>query len=254
VPVVAERTRQQRRTQRRFARRQWARRWLTWRYVAGALAVVLAVGFLGYAVYFSPWLRVEGVEVLGESQLAEETIVQTANVPTGDALAVVDLDAIAVRVRSLAEVEQVQVTRQWPREVRIEVRERSAVAVVARGDRFTQLDEKGVTFGTLDEAPEGLPQVRTGPGADTAALTEAAAVVSALPAEVSAIVDHVEVLTVDRILLHLQRDRLVRWGSADASDEKADVLLALLAAEEDGETEPAQEYDVSVPSRPTTRQ
>lgn len=254
MPVVADSGRQQRRTRRRFARRQWARRWLTWRYVAGALAVVLVVGFCGYAVYFSPWLRLDGVEVLGESQLAEETVIETANVPTGDALAVVDLDAIAVRVRSLAAVEEVRVTRQWPREVRIQVRERSAVAVVARGDRFTQLDEDGVTFGTLDEAPEGLPRVATGPGADTAALSEAAAVVSALPAEITAIVDHVEVLTVDRIRLHLDRGRLVRWGSAEASEEKSEVLLALLAAEQDGETEPAQVYDVSVPGRPTTRQ
>ncbi len=251
---MAERGRQQRRTRRRFARRQWARRWLTWRYVAAVLAVVLLLGFGGYAVYFSSWLQVEGVEVLGESQLDEETIRSTADVSTGQALATVDLDAIAVRVRSLAAVAEVQVTRRWPRKVRIEIRERVPVAVIPRGDTFTQLDEHGVTFGTIAEAPEGLPRVATGPGADTAALSEAAEVVGALPAEVSALVDHVEVLTMDRIRLHLRRDRLVRWGSAESSEEKAEVLLALLAAERDGRTETARVFDVSVPGRPTTRQ
>ena len=38
------------------------------------------------------------------------------------------------------------------------------------------------------------------------------------------------------------------WGSADQSDEKAEVLLNLLDAEPD-----AQAYDVSVPSLPATR-
>lgn len=251
---MRERTALERRNRRRFQRRQWARRWLTWRYLAAAAAGALLVGFAVYAVWFSAWLEVEDVEVVGESQLSQQRILRAAEVPGGTPLARVDTDAIELRVRSLAAVREVEVTRRWPDGLRIEVAERTPIAVIARGSGgFTQLDAEGVTFGNLEQAPPDLPQVRTGPGADRAAISEAAAVVSALSSEVSVLVAHVEVASVDRIQLQLRDDRIVRWGSADASAEKAEVLLSLFAAEEAGEAEPAREYDVSVPSRPTTR-
>ena len=50
------------RSRRRFARRQWRRRWLAWRYGV-VLVLVLALLATGvYAVWFSSWLDVEGVE------------------------------------------------------------------------------------------------------------------------------------------------------------------------------------------------
>ena len=45
----------------------------------------------------------------------------------------------------------------------------------------------------------------------------------------------------------LKDGRTVVWGSAEESDTKAEVLATLLA------TVQAQTYDVSVPSKPTTR-
>ena len=71
--------------------------------------------------------------------------------------------------------------------------------------------------------------------------------ISALPQELSLIVDHVQVTTVDQISLVLKDGRTVIWGSAEESDTKAEVLAILLA------TVQAQTYDVSVPSKPTTR-
>lgn len=242
---MAERSTQAR-ARKRFARRQWARRWLTWRYILAAVVVVGLIGFTVYSVYFSPWLRVEGVEVTGNSQVADDVILETAKVPDGGALARVDLDAIAVRVRSLPAVKSVDVSRKWPHEVRIEVTERVPIAVVARGDGYVDLDEDGVTFGRLTKPPAGLPRVETGADAEPSALEEAAHVVAALPDSVSALVDHVQVDSVDQIVLMLKDGRQVRWGSADQSDDKADVLLALLDRK-------AQVYDVSVPGMPTTR-
>jgi cell division protein FtsQ len=236
----------QARTRRRFARRQWARRWLTWRYLLAGFLLVGAIGFTVYAVYFSPWLRVEGADVVGTAQLTEAEVLDAADVPEGGALARVDLDAIADRVEDLAAVKSADVTRQWPHEVRIEVVERTPVAVVASSAGFTQLDEDGHPFGRLPKAPPGLPLVEIGAGAEPDARVEGARVVASLPDEVVALLDHVEVESVDRILLELRDGRVVRWGSADQSDEKAEVLLTLLKQK-------AQEYDVSVPGMPTVR-
>lgn len=251
---MPEQDRHQRRNRRRFARRQWARRWLTWRYLAGLLATVLVIGFAVYAVYFSSWLEVEETEVVGESQLSEREILRAADVPMGEQLARVNTTSIERRVQALATVETVGVSRQWPHGIRIEVVERTPIAVIARASGgYTQIDAEGVTFGGVSEPPQDLPQIRTGPGADKAALTEAAGVVSALSSEVSALVGHVEVASVDEVLLHLRDGRTVHWGSADSSSEKAQVLLAFFEAEEAGEIDPARVYDVSVPGRPTTR-
>ncbi len=235
----------QARTRRRFARRQWARRWLTLRYVLVALLLVGGTGFGVYAVYFSSWLAVEGTEVVGTEQLTEAEVLAAAEVPTGGPLATVDLDAIEVRVRSLATVKSVDVSRQWPHDVRIEIVERTPIAVVDRGDTLTNLDAEGRTFGRVERAPAHLPRVEVGSEADDDALAEGAEVVAALDDEVRMLVDHVEVASVDKIVLMLRDGREVRWGSADQSEEKAEVLLLLLEKD-------AQVYDVSVPGLPTT--
>ncbi|UMG92107.1 cell division protein FtsQ/DivIB [Nocardioides sp. TF02-7] len=122
------------------------------------------------------------------------------------------------------------------------------MAVVDDGDSFSQLDAEGWTFGRLAKAPDGLPLVEVGSDADRAALVEAAQVVAALDPDVSARVEAVEVRTVDQVLLRLRDGREVRWGSADRAEQKAAVLLDLLAAAPDART-----YDVSVPGLPTTR-
>jgi cell division protein FtsQ len=231
---------------KRFARRQWARRWLTWRYVAAAV-LLLAVGVGGiYLVFLSHTLSVQGVEVTGTETLTEQKVREVADVPTGGPLATVDLDTIAYRVRSLAVVESAEVTRKWPHDVLIQIVERTPVAVVEIAGELHSLDEEGVVFGSYDRAPKGLPHVRADSGVNADALAEGAEVVAALPEEVATRVDFAEVHSVDQITLRLRDGREVLWGSADQSEEKAEVLVALLRNE-------AQVYDVSVPGFPTFR-
>lgn len=233
------------RSRSRFARRQWARRWLAWKYVVAVVVVLALVGGTVYTVYFSSALAVEGVQVRGNDQLSVEDVRRAADVPTGGALAALDLRAIELRVGSLATVESVEVSRSWPNDVVIDIDERRAVAVVEMGGQLRSLDRSGAVFGSYRRAPSNLPLVETSIGTDSDALREAAKVVSALPDEVALTVDHVEVETVDQITLELGDGRLVRWGSADGSTRKGEVLLALLSRR-------AQVYDVSVPGQPTT--
>lgn len=237
-----------RRTRRRFARRQWARRWLSLRYVLVLLVLVGLAGSSVYLVLFSSTLQVKRVEVVGNELLSDARIREVADVPLGDQLALVDLARADTRVGSLAEVRSVDVTRSWPDVVRIEVVERTAVAVVELAGRLRGLDEDGVVFREYRSAPQGMPRVRPGGAAGTDALKEAATVVSALPRDLVARVDHVEVATVDQITLVMRDQRQVLWGSAEESELKAEVIDRLLAAEQ------APVYDVSVPGNPTIRE
>ncbi len=235
-----------RRTRRRFLRRQWARRWLSLRYVI-AVVVLVALGATAiWMVFFSAKLQITRVEVVGNSLLSDATVRDIADVPIGEQLALVDLERAGDRVAAMADVKSVDVTRAWPHVVRIDVEERTAVAVVELAGRIRGLDADGVVFRDYDAAPKELPRIRPGAKAGTDALREAATVVAALPDPLAARVDYVEVATIDQITLVLRDGRKVMWGSAEESARKAQVTVVLL-------TEKSQLFDVSVPGSPTAR-
>jgi len=234
------------RTRQRFVRRQWARRFLHWKAILGAvLALTLVVG-LTWLVLFSSVLAVQGVRIEGNALLSDRDLQRTAAVPLGEPLARVDLDAIRDRVAALAPVAGVEVTREWPDQVVISVVERTAVAVVRIGSAWKGIDADGVYFRDFARRPRELPLI-TGPDdIGREALQEAARIVGLLPDSVAARVEHLEVATVDQISLVLRDGRIVVWGSAEQSADKARVIEVLLKHD-------AQTYDVSVPGQPTTR-
>lgn len=236
----------QARTRRRFARRQWRRRWLAWKPLLALCVVLVLVGVALWFVFFSRALSVQHVKVTGAHLLDRRYVERTAGVDLDGPLLLVDLHGPRDRLRSLAPVKSVDVTREWPNSVRIQVRERKAVAVVELGDRVRGMDADGVVFRDYEKAPENLPLVRIATGTSAEALAEAASVVAALPNTIARDVEHLEVLTVDQITLMLRDGRQVVWGSAEQSDVKAEVLPALLQQD-------AKIYDVSAPGSPTIR-
>jgi len=234
------------RSRRRFARRQWRRRWLAWRYVVVLVLVLALLGTGIYAIWFSPWLDVEGVDVSGAQSVSADDVRARAQIEDGTPLARVDLNGAEARVGSLAVVKEVDVSRQWPDTVLIEIVERVPIAVVEIGGRLRGMDADGVVFRDYNRAPPGLPRVQTDIGTSADALREAAQVISALPPSLTLIVDYLQVTTVDEISLFLKDGRQVVWGSADDSATKAQVAIDLLQKVD------ADVYDVSVPTQPTT--
>lgn len=232
---------------KRFVRRQWARRWLAWRRIGLVVLLPLLVCVSVWLVFFSDTLAVSGVKVEGTRVLTPAEVRSAAHVKSGEPLARVDLEAIERRVASLDAVHSVEVSRSWPDQVLIEVQEREVVAVVETAGKFRGLDKDGVIFRDFAKAPKTLPLIKSDSDTRREALSEAAHVVGALPPSIARKVDFVEVETVDQITLSMQGGDEVRWGSAADSAQKAEVLAVLLK-------EPASVYDVSVPSRPTTRE
>lgn len=232
-----------------FVRRQWTGRWMRWRVWLVIAAVVLLLALGSWLMLGSSALAVTGVQVEGTSVLSSAEVRRAAAVPSGEPLATVDLAAIAARVESLAPVAHADVSRSWPHRVRIDVRERTPVAVVVTDGATRGLDAHGVLFRDYASPPPHLPVVHTSAKSGSDALAEAAQVVGSLPTQLAARVEYVDVATIDRISLHLRDGRTIVWGSAEDSTEKAEVLAALLPASPEAAT-----YDVSVPGRPTTAQ
>lgn len=217
--------------------------------VTVTLAVAFGVGT--WLIAFSSVLDVRTVRVTGVSLLDDADVTAAADVTLAEPLARTDVDAIRARIARLPEIEDVTVSRSWPHTVAIEVTERTAAAVLADDSTYQLLDGKGIPYHAVTEVPDGLLPVRV---PDEAPMRRAGVTVAAaLPPELAEQVEYVHGGTRDSLTLQLLDGVRVMWGSADDSERKAEVLLALLrdAGETDGE--PVAVYDVRVPDRPTTK-
>jgi cell division protein FtsQ len=229
-----------------FLKRRHAGRWRRLRMIVLALLLVAAVSGSVWLVFFSSYVTARSVDVSGARTVAESRIKRAAEVPMGTPLARLDLNAIRTRVESIESVRRVEVSRSWPHTVHIVVTERTPIAVINQGKGLQALDSQGVLFGSYATRPRRLPLVRTEPSTSSEALVETGRVIDALPPQIAGRVDMVNVATVDKIELVLSNGRQVLWGSAENSDQKAEVLAVLLKR-------PGQQIDVSVPGQPTTK-
>ena len=217
---------------------------LPWLVAAG---VLLVAGGLAWLVYGTSVLGVRSVEVAGAQSLGVAEIRAAAAVPDRLPLARVDLDEVEARVRGLAPVDRVTVSRGWPSTLRIEVVERVAVAAVPAGDQFTLIDDAGVPFRTVAAAPAGLPLARLAtPGSADANTASALTVLAALTDDLREQLVAIAVPSPVAIQLELRKGRVVIWGDDTQSEQKSKVATALLKRKGD-------EINVSAPTVVTIR-
>ncbi|MFF2654655.1 cell division protein FtsQ/DivIB [Streptomyces sp. NPDC058045] len=220
------------------------------------LLLALLAGPALWVLYGSSWLRTTRVQVTGTEVLTQAQVRDAARVPVGSPLVSVDTSAVAARLKkALPRVDSVDVSRSWPHDISLRVTERHAVAVLARGGRFAEVDRGGVRFATLARPPRGLPRIELR-AADSPSrsrfgtgrlLRSAVAVVDDLPAAVHRDTRKVTVRSFDSVVLELTRSRTVNWGSGEESAAKSRVLSALMKA-----APHSRHFDVSVPTAPAS--
>lgn len=236
-------------------RRRWRTRLRRHLVLLVGLIVATLVGAGAWALLYSSWFTAESVSVSGNETVSRREVVAAAAVDRGAPLARVDLEAVRHRIAALPAVARVEVHRDWPHTVEVTVVEREPLASVHRAGRWWVVDVEGVLFRRTRGPVESLPVVEAPADADAAAMTEVAAVVAALPADVLDATRRVQAPTRDSISLALRNGRTVVWGSAAESDRKAAVLEVLLRskASKASKASKVMVYDVSVPELPTTR-
>ncbi|MGW2827310.1 cell division protein FtsQ/DivIB [Streptomyces sp. NPDC001443] len=222
-------------------------------------SVLLGAGCV-WVLYGSQWLRVEHVSVSGTAVLTPEQVREAADVPVGAPLISVDTDAIEARLRrKLPRIDSVDAVRSWPHGIGLKVIERSPVLLVRKGSSYVEVDDDGVRFATVSEAPKGVPMLELSlsrPGSAAASLRrfgedrlvrEAVRVAGDLPAAVARETRTLKVLSYDDISLELTAGRSVAWGSGEHGGTKARTLTALMKA-----APGARHFDVSVPTAPAS--
>lgn len=211
------------------------------------LLLVLAVaGGAGWWAWDTGRLDTRRVLVTGTTRVdAAQVEAMAAAAALGRPLAAVDVGSVEDQVAALPLVLEVAVERRWPRTLEVVVTERVAVAAVPSGGGGVDVvDEHGVVLATQADPPPGVPLLRVDverDGADT--LAAARTVLAALPVELQQRTGEVSATSPADVRLVVD-GKQVRWGTAERSERKVEVLTGLLSAV------PGSVYDVSAPSAP----
>lgn len=113
---------------------------------AAALAAILGSGAgMAWLLVASPWLRYESLTVEGAVHVNAAELRHLADLPTGDPLVQLDLDAAVAGVARHPWVKSASASRQFPNGVRLVVEERTPVALL-HTDALYLVDEAGVPF------------------------------------------------------------------------------------------------------------
>lgn len=214
--------------------------------VAAAALVVMAT--LGWVVLGSGVFGVHRVTVRGTKLLSAAQVRTAAALDRGAPLLTLDTAAIHGRLAALPQVATVQVGRDWPATVVIDIAERTPVAIVKPPGANPDVDlvaVDGVVIG--HPVSSSLPALDLGSASLSSPRARAMlTVLAGLPAPLRAVVGGASASSPRMVTLTLTGNRSVMWGSPQASKRKAAVLAALLRR-------PATVYDVSSPDVATTR-
>lgn len=214
--------------------------------IASAVAAVLAI-VITWVVAFSSVLGVRSVEVRGMQVLTPDDVRAAADVEHGEPLVRVDTAAIRKRVLSLPEVASVGVQVSYPSTVVITVVERRAVGYTVTDGVTHLVDRTGSAYRTVDVKPLTLPKLVIGAG-DAARSTSAAVakVAAGLPQNVLQKVTSIQGLDPDAITMVLRSGKVIRWGSASHTGDKARILPVLIL-------QPGRTFDLTDWTQPVVR-
>lgn len=231
---------------RRFtAHRRRARRRL-W---IGLGAVAALVAFVA-AGLFTPIMSVREIAVEGVERLPAATVERALDDLRGRPLALVTEAEVGQRLGGLVEVQSYSVRSEPPSRLVVEIVERRPVGALKLADRYEVYDAAGVLLELAQAPPAEVPLLELGgEGVGSGPFAAASSVMLALPAGLRAEVGTIQAASLDNVTLVLRDGDTVKWGSAEASARKAEVLATLRQV--GGEA--VRSYDVSSPDSPVTR-
>ena len=131
------------------------------RRAAIAMAVVVMGLFVAGGVWLwqSPLLRVQEVEIVGNTSLDSATILARLDVE-GESMFTIDLGAAESRVGGLAQVSSVHIEQMWPDMIAVTITEREPWGTWEQAGGEYTVDREGVVLSRQPAAP-GSPVVRS---------------------------------------------------------------------------------------------
>ena len=230
------------------------------RRLTGVLAALLVAAAAVWAVFLSPLLAVDRIEVTGTSLVDRDEVRSRLDPLLGTPLPRVGSDDARGLLAGTPGIREVTSVALPPTGVEVRVAELAPTARAEDAGDGVLLADGTVLTGVAEEI---LVRARDGEGplprasADLLAAgpdvrAAAAAVLTDLPPSVAARVTGVDAQTPEQVSLTLADGPVLAWGDASRPAAKAAVVEAFLGGE-GGSVRGVTELDVSVPERPLTR-
>jgi len=218
--------------------------------VAGGVALAVWVAF------FSPLLAIKEVTLSGAKRTTADEVARAVDLDSSDNLLLLRSDDVSAAVKKLPWVKSVSVDRKLFGTVKVSVTERKPAMAVALGEQRYLIDKRGRVLSPTESA-EGLPVLAglqeslpdPGDRLRSAQLSGALQAFSAFPRRLQRDVQAVFAPTVERITFQLSDGIQVRFGAAEDTRSKIEVLEVLLARlRREGRS--ALYVDIRVPEAP----
>jgi len=156
---------------RRNQRRIQAQRILTAasKVLLGA-GVVIAALWIWQHTQSDSRFAVKQIEITGAKHTPRAALASVTSAYTGTNLFKIDIARVQNDLRGLAWVSRIDIEKKLPDTLRINVTERTPVALVRNGERIQYVDERGVTFAELspEVGDDDLPLISNADGAELA--------------------------------------------------------------------------------------
>ncbi len=213
------------------------------RFVVIAVVAVLVLALVVWLLFFSSVFAAKTVKLTGVEAGDRAAVLKAAAVDQSVPLLRQDTDGIRSRVEALPYVASASVHISFPSTLVIDVTPRIAVGYLKTDDGYALVDKTGKQFRTRATAPGNVPKFVLPTGATARSAGAAVAeVAQSLSTTMLATVASIEALDPNAITVLLRDSRVIHWGSAADSAQKAAVLPALLAQK-------GSVYDVSNPDQ-----
>lgn len=129
-------------------------------FVIAMLCLLFVGGLIGGSVAMYHWLcrsdffQMTAIDVEGNQDLTKNAIIHLAGIDVHSNLLAIDADEIEERIENNGWIEAANLRKEWPSRLRIEVKERRAVALLNTSKGLYYVDAKGRPFAPLTPSDE----------------------------------------------------------------------------------------------------
>jgi cell division protein FtsQ len=109
-----------------------------------------------------PYFQIKQISVRGLRELTEKDVLASAGIKPAQNLLAINTDAVIRRVSANQWVENVSIGRELPDKLVLEVKERTPLALIKKGNDFCLMDAEGFVFKKLGKSDEVDLPVITG--------------------------------------------------------------------------------------------
>ena len=224
--------------------------------IVTGLAIVAALGGIGWGALASPLLAIDEVKVVGARHVTSRDVARVAGIGPDDNLLLLSTGSVEDAAETLPWVKVAVVDRMLPGTVRVRITERVPVMVVSLGAARWTIDGAGRVLDS-GAAARDLPilggaelgDIRIGRRLTTPEILDALRVFRSMAPRIRSRIVAVFAPSFERISFSLEDGTLIRVGAAEHLDAKNHVLQALLARlKQQGRV--AAYIDVRVPTSP----